>query len=73
MLPTFYSQASYVSLHASISRWSGVASMERTVAIAREMIEKIMAAVNRMFLVVRWIQAHGEVALLYAEDLTVFV
>jgi hypothetical protein len=33
-------QASYVSLRALISRWSGVASMERTVAIARERIEK---------------------------------
>ena len=32
-----------------------------------------MAAVNRMFVFVRWIRAHGEVALLYAEDLTVFV
>jgi hypothetical protein len=66
-------QASYVSLRASISHWSGVASMERTVAIACESIEKIMAAVNRMFFVARWIQKHGEVALLYAEDLTVFV
>ena len=66
-------QASYVSLRASISRWSGVASMERTVAIARESIEKIMAVVNRLFFVVRWIRAHGEVALLYAKDLTVFV
>ena len=28
-------QASYFSLRASISRWSGVASMARTVAIAR--------------------------------------
>jgi hypothetical protein len=43
-------QASYVSLHASISCWSGVASMECTVAIACERIEKIMAAVNWMFL-----------------------
>jgi hypothetical protein len=33
-------QASYVSLRALISHWSGVASMERTVAIARESIEK---------------------------------
>jgi hypothetical protein len=66
-------QASYVSLRASIGRWSSVASMERTIAIAHERIEKIMAAVNRMFFVARWIRAHGEVTLLYAEDLTVFV
>ena len=65
-------QASYVALRALISRWSGVASMERTVAIACESIEKIMAVVNRLFFV-RWIRAHGELALLYAEDLTVFV
>ena len=66
-------QASYVSLCTSITRWSGIASMARAIAIAREKVEKIMAAVNWLFLFVRWIQAHGEVALLYAEDLTVFV
>jgi hypothetical protein len=32
-----------------------------------------MAAVNWLLLLVRWIQAHGEVALLYADNLTVFV
>jgi hypothetical protein len=48
-------QASYVSLRTSISRWSGVASMERTIAIACESIEKSMAVVNRLFSVVRWI------------------
>jgi hypothetical protein len=66
-------QASYISLRESITRWSRIASMAPTVAIAREKVEKIIAAVNRMFLLVRWIRAHGEVALLYAEDLTVFV
>ena len=68
-----FHQASYVSLCASITRWSGIASMARAVAIAREKVEKTMAAVNRLLLLVRWIQAHNEVALLYAEDLTVFV
>jgi hypothetical protein len=47
--------------------------MAPTVAVAREKLEKIIAAVNRLFLLVRWIRAHGEIALLYAEDLTVFV
>ncbi len=66
-------QASYVSLRALISCWSGVASMEQTFAIACERIEKIMATVNWMFFVAKWIRAHGEVALLYTKDLTVFV
>ena len=39
-------QASYVSLCASITRLSGIASMEGAVAIAREKVERIMAAVN---------------------------
>ena len=57
-------QASYVSLHTSITCWSAIASMARAIAIAREKVEKIMAAVNWLFLFVRWIRAHGEVALL---------
>jgi hypothetical protein len=68
-----FHQASYVSLRASITRWSGIASMAHTVAIACEKVKKIMAAVNWLLLLVRWIQAHSKVALLYADDLTVFV
>ena len=55
-------QASYVSLCASITRWSGIASMEGAVIIAREKVERIMAAVNWLFILVRWTKAHGEVA-----------
>jgi len=66
-------QASYVSLCASITRWSGIASMEGAVIIAREKVARIMAAVNWLFILVRWTKAHGEVALLYAEDLAIFI
>ena len=66
-------KASYVSLCASITRLSGIASMEGAVAIAREKFERIMAAVNWLFILVRWTKAHGEVALLYAEDLAIFI
>ena len=36
-------------------------------------MQQIMNSVKRLFFIARWIRAHGEVALLYAEDLTVFI
>jgi hypothetical protein len=66
-------QASYISLRASIGQWSGIPSMAGTIASARGKMQKIMDAVNRMFFFARWIRAHGKIALLYAEDLTVFI
>ncbi len=66
-------QASYVTLRATIGRWSGIDSMASAIAFAQEKMIKIMNAVNRMFFVARWIRAHGEAALLYAGDLTVFI
>jgi len=36
---------------------------------AREKMQQIIDAVNRLFFLVRWIRGHGEIALLYAEDL----
>jgi hypothetical protein len=47
--------------------------MAEAIESAREKMRKIMNAVNRMFFIARWIRAHGEIALLYAEDLTVFI
>ena len=66
-------QATYVSLRATIERWSGIASMAGTIASAQEKMQILMNAVNRMFFIARWIQANGKTALLYAKDLTVFI
>ena len=44
-----------------------------TISSAWEKMRVSMNAVNRMFFIARWIRAHGEIALLYAEDLTVFI
>jgi hypothetical protein len=48
-------QASYVTLRATIRRWSGIDSMASAIAFAREKMIKIMNAVNRIFFVARWI------------------
>ncbi len=45
--------------------------MASAIALARGKIQKIMNVVNRMFFIAKWIRAHGEIALLYANDLTV--
>ena len=68
-------RASYVSICLMIGRWSGTGSviMASAVASARQKMRKILKSVDGMLLMVRWIRAHGEIALLYAEDLTVFI
>ena len=43
------------------------------VASARAKMKRILDAVHRLFFVLQRIRCHGEVALLYAEDLTVYV
>ncbi len=66
-------QASYISLRATIGRWSGIAGMTEAIVSAWEKMQKIMNTVTRLFFIARWIRAHGEIALLYAEDLNVFI
>jgi hypothetical protein len=66
-------QASYVTLRMTIGRWSGIASMASAIASAWGKMRQIMNMVSWMFFIARWIQAHGEIALLYAKDLTVFI
>jgi hypothetical protein len=66
-------QALYVSLRATIGQWSGIAGMAEAIVSAREKMQKIMNVVTRLFFIARWIRTHGEIALLYAEDLTVFI
>jgi len=67
--------SSYVSLSLMIGRWSGTSSviMASAIVSARQKMRQLLHSVDRMFLMVRWIRAHGEIALLYAEDLTVFI
>ncbi len=66
-------QALYVTLRMTIGWWSGIASMASAIASARGKMQQIMNAVNQMYFIARWIRAHGEIALLYAKDLTVSI
>ena len=66
-------QTLHISLRATIGRWSGIASMAGAIASARKRMQILMNAVNCMFFNAKWIRAHGKIALLYAEDLTVFI
>ena len=70
--PILLHQASYVTIRATIERWSGIAGMAGAIESAWEKMQKIMNAVTRLFFIARWICAHGEIDLLYAEDLTVY-
>jgi hypothetical protein len=47
-----------------------VASMASAVEVARAKMKQIMDIVHELFFDLQWIRGHGEVALLYAEDLT---
>jgi hypothetical protein len=68
-------RAVYASLCLLVGQWSvvNVASMASAVKVARAKMYQIMDAVHRLFFVLQWIWGHGEVALLYVEDLTVYV
>jgi hypothetical protein len=61
-------RASYVHLHSLIEQWSVVStvSMASAIELAREKMQQIMDASNRLFFLLRWIRSHGEIALLYA-------
>jgi hypothetical protein len=47
--------------------------MASAIELAKAKMQQIMDAINKLFFVLRWIQSHGEIALLYAEDLTVVI
>jgi hypothetical protein len=47
--------------------------MASAIELAKAKMQQIMDAINRLLFVLRWIQSHGEIVLLYAEDLTVFI
>ena len=52
---------------------SNVASAASVVEAARAKMKRILDAIHRLLFVLQWIHGHGEVALLYAEDLTIYV
>ena len=68
-------QASYVALRLLVGRWSGVsvANVASVVKTARAKMKRMLDAVHHLLFVLRWIRALGEIALLHAEDLTVFI
>ena len=68
-------QASYVALRSLVGRWSGVsvANVTSIVETARAKMKRMLDAVHHLLFVLRWIRALGEIALLHAEDLTVFI
>jgi hypothetical protein len=68
-------RAVFASLCSLVGRWSvsNVASAASVVEAARAKMKRILDAVHRLFFVLQWIRGHGEVALLNAEDLTVYV
>jgi hypothetical protein len=68
-------QASYVALRSLVGRWSGVsvANVASVVETARAKMKRMLDVVHHLLFVLRWIRALGEIALLHAEDLTVFI
>ena len=68
-------QASYVALRSLVGQWCGVsvANVASVVETARVKMKQMLDAVHHLLFVLRWIQALGEIALLHAEDLTVFI
>jgi hypothetical protein len=64
-------QATYVALCSLVGQWSGVsvANVASVVKAARAKMKRSMGAVHHLLFVVRWIRAHGKIALLHAEDL----
>ncbi len=54
-------QASYVSLRSMIGQWNVASAVSVASAIewAREKMQQIIDAVNRLFFLVRWIRGHG--------------
>jgi len=68
-------KASYVALRSLVGRWSGVsvANVASVVKTARAKMKWMLDAVHHLLFVLRWIWALGEIALLHAEDLTVFI
>lgn len=44
-----------------------------TIAVLRAKMHNIKCAIDNLLLLIRWIRCYGEIALLYAEDLTIYI
>ncbi len=66
--------AVYIHYHAIVYQWQriGDAIADAVVAVQAKM-QHIKNEIKNLLLVFTWMEAHGELALLYAENLSVFV
>ena len=66
----------YQSYNATLLRWmnsSMAASIERSIERVRLFVNRCRDSRDRLYLAMIWIVAYGELAWLYAEDLSIFV
>ena len=54
------------------TQWQTMDAMMHAIAYAQEKMKLFKSAADKLLLLLSWIRAYGEMALLYAEDLTVF-
>ena len=52
--------------------WSALSTWPVLSNQLEKKMQQIIDAVNRLFFLARWIRGHGEITLLYAEDLKIF-
>ena len=64
----------YDYYNKTISYWGEIGSgLADTISVARAKMANIRNTIDRLLLLIRWIKSYGEVALLYAEDLTIYI
>lgn len=66
----------YESFKARIGRWQslgGRVGAAAAISGAREKMEKLKEKIDRLLFLLSWFRSYGEMALLYAEDITVYV
>ena len=65
---------SYNYYKRMISFWEQFGSgLTDGIAVVRAKMENIKNAIDRLLLLIRWIRSYGEIALLYAKDLTICI
>ena len=60
----------YNQLCAKFVHWIG---HESITAAVNDQIVQVKSMIQQLILLMKWTRAYGEIALLYAEDLTVFI
>ena len=64
----------YIRLNTLVAQWQHLSdSMTRAIAAARDKLQLIKDAINRLNFLMMWVLAMGQIAFLYAEDLSVYV